>query len=105
MLPELWPTNVTPAEMSAASFLQLGTDEGSSLCDVPKLPTGTPKVRCLGDVTGTEEAGDTFSQASALLLYAYLPIGNEAETAGEGSSTDTFAAIPDSMRPSTSAAL
>ena len=104
ILPELLPTNVTPAEMSAASFLQHETDEGSSLCDVPKLPTGTPKVRCLGDETGTEEAGDTSSQASASLLYAYLPIGNEAETAGEGSSTDTFAAIPNSMRPSTSAA-
>ena len=49
ILPELLPTNVTPAEMSATSFLQLETDEGSSLCDVPKLPTGTPKVRCLGD--------------------------------------------------------
>ena len=104
ILPELLPTNVTPAEMSAASFLQIETDEVSSLCDVPKLPTGTPKVRWLGDETGTEEAGDTSSQASAPQLYAYLPIGNEAETAGEGSSTDTFAAIPDSMRPCTSAA-
>ena len=56
----------------------------------------------MGDETGTEEAGDTSSQASAPQLYAYLPIGNEADTAGEGSSTDTFAAIPDSMRPSTS---
>ena len=104
ILPELLPTNVTPAEMSAASFLQVETDESSSLCDVPKLPTGTPKVRWLSDETGTEEAGDTSSQASAPQLYAYLPIGNVADTAGEGSSTDTFAAIPDSMRPSTSAA-
>ena len=104
ILPELLPTNVTPAEMSAASFLQIETDESSSLCDVPKLPTGTPKVRWLGNETGTEEAGDTSSQASAPQLYAYLPIGNVADTAGEGSSTDTFAAIPDSMRPSTSAA-
>ena len=104
ILPELLPTNVTPAEMSAASFLQIETDESSSLCDVPKLPTGTPKVRWLGDETGTEEAGDTSSQASAPQLYAYLPIGNVADTAGEGSSTDTFAAIPDSMRPSTSTA-
>ena len=83
--------------MSAASFLQIETDESSSLCDVPKLPTGTPKVRWLGDETGTEEAGDTSSQASAPQLYAYLPIGNVADTVGEGSSTD-------SMRPSTSAA-
>ena len=104
ILPELLPTNVTPAEMSAASFLQIETDESSSLCDVPKLPTGTPKVRWLGDETGTEEAGDTSSQASAPQLYAYLPIGNVADTAGEGSSTDTFAAMPDPMRPSTSAA-
>ena len=104
ILPELLPTNVTPAEMSAASFLQIETDESSSLCDVPKLPTGTPKVRWLGDETGTEEAGDTSSQASAPQLYAYLPIGNVADTAGEGSSTDTLAAMPDPMRPSTSAA-
>ena len=101
ILPELLPTNITPAEKSAASFLQIETDESSSLCDVPKLPTGTPKVRWLGDETGTEEAGDTSSQASAPQLYAYLPIGNVADTAGEGSSTDTFAAMPDPMRPST----
>ena len=58
----------------------------------------------VGDETGTEEAGDTSSQASAPQLYAYLPIGNVADTAGEGTSTDTFAAMPDPMRPSTSAA-
>ena len=104
VLPELLPTNITPAEMSAASFLQPETDESSSLCDVPRLSTGTPKVRWLGDETGTEEAGDTSSQASAPQLYAYLPIGNEADTVGERSSTDTFAAMPDPMRPSTSAA-
>ena len=79
-------------------------DEGFSLCDVPKLPTGVPKVRCLDDGTGTEEAGNTSSQASGNPLYAYLPVGNEAENAGKGSSTDTFAPIPESMRPSTSAA-
>ena len=102
-LPELFPTSVIPAEASAVSFLQHETDEGSSFCDVPKLPTGTPKVRCLDDGTGTEEAGDTSSQASGLPLYAYLPVGNEAENAGERSSTDTFVPMPSSMRPSTSA--
>ena len=103
-LPELLPTSVIPAEVSAASFRQHETEEGSSLCDVPKLSTGAPKVRCLDDGTGTEEAGGTSSQASGPPLYAYLPVGNSAENAGEGSSTDTFAPIPDSMRPSTSAA-
>ena len=89
--------------MSAASFLRHETDEGSSLCDVLELPTGVPKVRCLDDGTGTEEAGDTSSQASGPPLYIYQPVGNEAENVGEGSSSDTFAPIPDSMRPSASA--
>ena len=104
VLPELLPADATRAEMSAVSFLQHETDEGSSLCDVPKLPTGTPKVRCLGDETRTEEVGDTSSQASGPPLFAYLPICNEAENTEEGTSSDTFAPIPDSTRPSTSAA-
>ena len=100
-LPELLTTYGTSANMSAASFLQHETDEGSSVCDAPKLPTGVTDVVYLDDVTGTEEAGDTSSQASGPALYSFQPVGNVAETAGE-SSVDTPIHRPDNMRPSTS---
>ena len=63
-LPELLTTCGTSANVSAASFLQHETDESSSVCDAPKLPTGVTDVIYLDDVTGTEDAGDTSSQAS-----------------------------------------
>ena len=100
-LPELLTTCGTSANMSAVSFLQHETDEGSSICDAPKLPTGVTDIVYLDDVTGTEEAGDTSSQASGPALYSFQPVGNAAETAGE-SSVDTPIRRSDDMRPSTS---
>ena len=100
-LPELLTTCGTSANVSAASFLQHETDESSSVCDAPKLPTGVTDVIYLDDVTGTEEAGDTSSQASGPALYNFQPVGNVTETAGE-SSVDTSIHRPDIMRPSTS---
>ena len=100
-LPELLTTCGTSANVSAASFLQHETDESSSVCDAPKLPTGVTNVIYLDDVTGTEEAGDTSSQASGPALYNFQPVGNVTETAGE-SSVDTSIHRPDIMRPSTS---
>ena len=100
-LPELVTTCGTSVNVSAASFLQHETDEGSSVCDAPKLPTGVTDVIYLDDVTGTEEAGDTSSQASGPALYNFQPVGNATETAEE-SSVDTSIHRPDIMRPSTS---
>ena len=100
-LPELLTTCGTSANVSAASFLQHETDESSSVCDAPKLPTGVTDVIYLDDVTGTEEAGDTSIQASGPALYKFQPVGNVTETAGE-SSVDTSIHRPDIMRPSTS---
>ena len=64
MLPELLPVAIRAAEVSAVSFLQTETDDGSSSCDAPRLPTGETKVRFLDDSTGAEETGDTSRQAS-----------------------------------------
>ena len=100
-LSELLTTCGTSANVSAASFLQHETDESSSVCDAPKLPTGVTDVIYLDDVTGTEEAGDTSSQASGPALYNFQPVGNVTETAGE-SSVGTSIHRPDIMRPSTS---
>ena len=100
-LPELVTTCGTSVNVSAASFLQHETDEGSSVCDAPKQPTGVTDVIYLDDVTGTEEAGDTSSQASGPALYNFQPVGNATETA-EQSSVDTSIHRPDIMRPSTS---
>ena len=100
-LPELLTTCGTSANVSAASFFQHETDESSSVCDAPKLPTGVTDVIYLDDVTGTDEAGDTSSQASGPVLYNFQPVGNVTETAGE-SSVNTFIHRPDIMRPSTS---
>ena len=100
-LPELLTTCGTSANVSAASFLQHETDESSSVCDAPKLPTGVTDVIYLDDMTGTDEAGDTSSQASGPALYNFQPVGNVTETAGE-SSVDTSIHRPDIMRPSTS---
>ena len=52
MLPELLPVANPAAEVSAVSFLQTETDDGSSSCDAPRLPTGETKVRFLDDSTG-----------------------------------------------------
>ena len=57
VLPELLTVTNTAAEVSAASFLQPETDDGSSSCDAPKLPTGEIRVRYLDDSTGGEETG------------------------------------------------
>ena len=100
-LPELLTTCGTSANVSAASFLQHETDESSSVYDAPKLPTGVTDVIYLDDVTGTEDAGDTSSQASGPALYTFQPVGNVTETAGE-SSVDTSIHRPDTIRPSTS---
>ena len=100
-LPELLTTRGNTTNMSAASFLHHETDESSSICDAPKLPTGVADIVYLDDITGTEEAGDTSSQASGPALYSFQPVGGAAETAGE-SSVDTPIPHPDNLRPSTS---
>ena len=105
VLPELLSVVDPAVEVSTASFLRPEIDDGSSSCDVPRLPTGEAKVRFLDDSTGAEEAGDTSSQASGPPLYGFVPTGGASSKGmGEESSTTTFAHIPDPLRPSTSAA-
>ena len=103
MLPELLPVIDSAAEVSAATILRTETDDGSSTCDAPRLPTGETKVRFLDDSTGAEETGDTSSQASGPPLYGFVPPGTAIERMGEESSAETFAHIPDPSQPSTSA--
>ena len=91
------------AEVSAASFLRTETDDGSSSCDAPKLPTVETKVRFLDDSTGAEETDDTSSQVSGPLLYGFVPLGTTIKWMGEESSAETIAHIPDPSQPSTSA--
>ena len=104
VLPELLSVIDPAVEVSTASFLQPEIDDGSSSCDVPRLPTGEAKVRFLDDSTGAEEAGDTSSQASGPPLYGFVPTGAASKGMGEESSTTTFVHIPDHSQPSTSAA-
>ena len=104
VLPELLSVVVPAVEVSTPSFLRPEIDDGSSSCDVPRLPTGEAKVRFLDDSTGAEEAGDTSSQACGPPLYGFVPTGTASKGLGEESSTTAFDHIPDSFRPSTSAA-
>ena len=101
-LPELLPVVTSTNEISAVSFLQTETDDGSSTCDAPRLPTGEIKVRYLDDSTGAEETGDTSSQASGQPLYGFVPISTAGERRGEESSSETFAHFPDPSQPGTS---
>ena len=54
VLPELLTITSAAVEESAVSFLQHETDDGSSSCDAPKLPTGEIRVRYLDDMTVQE---------------------------------------------------
>ena len=103
MLPELLQLTNPVTEVSAASFLRPETDEGSSSCDAPRLPTGESKVRFLDDSTGAEETGDASCQASGPPLHGFVPVGNVNQSTGEELSTETFSHIPDPLQPSTSA--
>ena len=102
-LPELLPVANPATKISAVSFLQTETDDGSSSCDAPRLPTGEAKVRFLDDSTGAEETGDTSSQASGPPLYGFVPPSAANAKTGEDSSSEVFAHIPDPSQPSTSA--
>ena len=104
VLPELMSVVVPAVEVSTPSFLRPEIDDGSSSCDVPRLPTGEAKVRFLDDSTGAEEAGDTSSQASGPPLYGFVPTGAASKGMGEESSTTALDHISDPLRPSTSAA-
>ena len=103
VLPELLTLTNTVAEVSAVSFLHPETDDSSSSCDAPKLPTGEIKVRYLDDSTRGEETGDASSQVSGPPLYGIVPVGGAAENTVEGSSAETFGHVPDPLQPSTSA--
>ena len=98
VLPELLPVTKPVTEVSAASFLRPETDDDSSSCDTPRLPTAETKVGFLDDSTGAEETGDASSQASG-----FVPVGNVNESTGEESWIETFGHIPDPLQPSTSA--
>ena len=103
VLPELLTITSAAAEESAVSFLQHETDDGSSSCDAPKLPTGEIRVRYLDDSTGGEETGDASSHVSGPPLYGFAPVGGTVESTVEGSSTEASDQVLDPMRPSTSA--
>ena len=103
VLPELLTITSAVAEESAVSFLQHETDDGSSSCDAPKLPTGEIRVRYLDDSTGGEETGDASSHISGPPLYGFTPAGGAVESTDEGSLTEFSEQVLDPMRPSTSA--
>ena len=71
---------------SEASGIQSKTDEdnASTVCDVPALPGGDPKVRFAVSRSEEEESTEESSRLVPVELYGYPPFAPETETECEG---------------------
>ena len=71
---------------SEASGVQSKTDEdnASTVCDVPALPGGDPKVRFAVSRSEEEESTEEASRLVPVELYGYPPFAPETETECEG---------------------
>ena len=71
---------------SEASGVQTKTDEdnASTVCDVPALPGGDPKVRFAVSRSEEEESTEEASRLVPVELYGYPPFAPETETECEG---------------------
>ena len=83
-LPEL--RNKNNSDQVDASGIQSRTDEdnASSICDVPALPGGDPKVRFAVGLGDEEESTGESSRLVPVELYGRPPFGPEFETECEG---------------------
>ena len=79
-LPELLPTTPQRPTKVSEHTHQTDDDYDSSVYEVPALPSGTPKVRFLTDLSGTERTIEETSSIGQLQLYGHIPNTSESGT-------------------------